>query len=82
MGGHVTVMPTSITCSNMSSMLRLWENQIPCFNRPEHAVHMVAVLAGCRKLLVGTGWTISHLVSTNGCTNHSFPLVGGPFKVL
>ena len=31
------------------------------------AVHMAAALAGCRKVLVGTGWTISHhaYVSTN-----------------
>ena len=26
------------------------------------AVHIAAALAGCRKALVGTGWTISHLV--------------------
>ena len=40
------------------------------------AVHMAAALAGCRKALVGTGWTISHLVSTNRLRNHSPPLVG------
>ena len=35
------------------------------------AVHMAAALAGCRKALVGTGWTISHLVSTStGCRAH------------
>jgi len=28
------------------------------------AVHMAAALAGCRKALIGTGWTISHLVSS------------------
>ena len=32
-----------------------------------HATHMAASL-------VNTGWTISHLVSTSGCRNHS-PLV-------
>ena len=42
------------------------------------AVHMVAALAGCRTALVGTGWIISHLVSTNGDRNHSSPLVGAP----
>ena len=36
-----------------------------------HAVHMVAALAGCGMSLVGAGWTISHLVSTNGCRNYS-----------
>ena len=41
-------------------------------------VHMAAALAGCRKALVGTGWTISHLVSTNRLRNHSPPLVGAP----
>ena len=43
------------------------------------AVHMAAALAGCRKAMVGTGWTISHLVSTNRPRNHSPPLVGAPF---
>ena len=43
------------------------------------AVHMLAALAGCRKALVGTGWTISHFVSTNRLRNHSPPLVGAPF---
>ena len=43
------------------------------------AVHMAAALAGCRKALVGTGWTISHLFSTNRLRNHSPPLVGIPF---
>ena len=36
-------------------------------------------LTGCRKALVSTGWTISHLVSTNRLRNHSPPLVGAPF---
>ena len=35
------------------------------------AVHMAATLAGYRKALVGTGWTISHLVSTNKLRNQS-----------
>ena len=47
-----------------------------------HAVHMAAALADCRTALVGTGGTISHLVSTNGCRNHSSPLVGAPFPDL
>jgi len=37
---------------------------------------MVAALAGCRKALVGTGWTISHLVSTNTCRGTISGLVG------
>ena len=41
-----------------------------------HAVYIVAALAVCRTALVGTGWTISHLLSTNGLRNHSSPLVG------
>ena len=40
---------------------------------------MAAALAVCRTALVGTGWTISHLVSTNGCRNCSSPPVGAPF---
>ena len=35
------------------------------------AVHMAAALAGCSIALVSTGWTISHLVSTNRFRNHS-----------
>ena len=49
---------------------------------PTYAVHMVAALAGYRTALVGTCWTISHLVATNGCRNHSSPLVGAPFPDL
>ena len=41
-----------------------------------HAMHMAAALAGCRTALVGTGSTISHLVSTNRCKNHSSSHVG------
>ena len=41
-----------------------------------HAMLMVAVLAGCRKALVGTGWGISLLFSTKGW---SFAFVGAPF---
>ena len=41
------------------------------------AVHMAAALAGHRKALVGTGWTISHLVSTNRLRNHSPPTTSG-----
>ena len=33
------------------------------------AVHMAVALTGCRKALVSTGWTISHLVSTNRLRN-------------
>jgi len=43
------------------------------------AMHMVAALASCRKALVSTGWTISHLVGTNRLRNHSPPFVGAPF---
>ena len=43
-------------------------------------MHMEGTLAGTA--LVGTGWTISHFVSTNGCRNHSSPLVGAPFLEL
>ena len=32
------------------------------------SVHMAAALAGCRKALVGTGWSISLPFDTNGCT--------------
>ena len=46
------------------------------------AVHMAAALAGCRKTLVSTDWTISHLVSTNRLRNHSPPLVGGTISGL
>ena len=46
------------------------------------AVHMATALAGCRIALVGTGYTITHPVSTNGCRNHSSPLVETPFLVL
>ena len=31
-----------------------------------HAMHVVAALALCRTVLVSTGWTTSHPVSTNG----------------
>ena len=30
-------------------------------------VHMAAVLAGCRKALVGTGWNITLFFNTNWC---------------
>ena len=36
-------------------------------------------LAGCRMALVGTGWTVSHLVSLNERRNNSSPLVEAPF---
>ena len=47
-----------------------------------HATHMAVVLAGYRMALVGTAWTNSHFASTNGCRNHSSPLVGVPFLAL
>ena len=47
-----------------------------------HAMHVGAAMAGCRTALVGTGWTISHLVSTNGHRNYSSPLLGAPFPDL
>ena len=37
---------------------------------------MGVALAGCRMALVGTGWTISHLVSTDWYRNHSSPYRG------
>ena len=43
------------------------------------AVYMAAALAGYRKAWFGTGWTISHLVSTNRLRDHFPPLVGAPF---
>ena len=46
------------------------------------AVHMAAALASCRMALISTGWTISHLSSTNGCRNQSSPFVWTPFPVL
>ena len=45
-------------------------------------MHMAAALAGYRIALVGTGYTISLLVSTNRCRNHSSPLVGALFLVV
>ena len=51
-------------------------------DKTDGAVHMAAALASCKKALVGTGWTISHLVSTNRLRNHSPPLVGAPFSGL
>ena len=44
-------------------------------------MHMAAALAGCRMSLVGTSWTISHIVSMKGHRNHSSHLVGVPFLV-
>ena len=43
------------------------------------AIHMAAALSGCGMALVGTGWIISHLVSTNGCRDHCSPPVGHRF---
>ena len=43
------------------------------------AVHMAAVLVGCRKALVGTGWAVSLLFSTNSHWDHIFVLVGTLF---
>ena len=40
------------------------------------AMRMAAALAGYRRALVGIGWTISHLVSTNELRNHSSPCRG------
>ena len=41
-------------------------------------MHMGVAMAGYRMALVGTGWTIAHLVSTNRHRNHSSPLVVAP----
>ena len=43
------------------------------------AVHMATALTGCRITSVDTGWTISYLVSTNGCRNHYSSFLGAPF---
>ena len=48
----------------------------------QDAICVGVALAGCRMALVGIGWTISHLVSTNQHRNHSSPLVGAPLLVL
>ena len=37
------------------------------------AVHMVAVLAGCRKALVGTGWAISLILTQMGVDKAPLP---------
>ena len=41
--------------------------------------HRVAALAGCRTVLVATGWMIFQHVSTNGHKNHSATPVRAPF---
>ena len=45
---------------------------IPTINQAM-TVHMASALAGCRTALVGTGWTISRLVSANGNRNKYSP---------
>ena len=45
------------------------------------AVHMATALAGCRKALVGTGWTISH-PDTNGHRKGYSAFLGAPFLAL
>ena len=57
-----------------------WEGGGQAYSR--HAVHMAAALAGYKTALVGTGKTISHLVSIYGHRNHSSLLVGAPFPDL
>ena len=42
----------------------------------------VAVLAGYRKALVGTGWAISLPFSTNGCRNCSSAFFRGSISVI
>ena len=39
-------------------------------------------VAGCRKALVGTGWTISYLVSTNRLRNPPLPCRGTIFGLV
>lgn len=46
------------------------------------ALHMVAVLANCRKALVGTVWAISLYFCTNKCTKPSSRLVEALFLAL
>ena len=45
------------------------------------ALYMAAALTGFRMALVSTGWTSSHLASTNRYRNNSALLVGTPFLV-
>ena len=45
-----------------------------------HAVDMLVTLAGCRIAFVGTGWTVSYLVTTDGHRNHSSPFVLAPSR--
>ena len=45
-------------------------------------MYMAAVLARCRKALVGTGWAISLLFNTNGHRKGSSAFVGAPFLAL
>ena len=42
-------------------------------------MHMVAVVAVCRNVLVGTGWSNSCLVCTDGLRKHCSHLVGSSF---
>ena len=42
-------------------------------------MHITAVLAGYRKALVGPGWAVSLLVSTNNRRNHFSAFLGPPF---
>ena len=47
-----------------------------------HAVHVLAVMAGCRQALVSTGLAISLLFSTKWHRNRSSSLLGAPFWAL
>ena len=46
------------------------------------AVHMAAALAGCRKLLVGTGWAFLSLLTQTGVDKAPLPFLGAPFLPL
>ena len=56
-----------------------WPDTCRYWHHDQGERHMAAALNGCRTALVGIGWTISHLVSTNRLRNNSPPLVGAPF---
>ena len=40
---------------------------------PQCDMHMVAAKLGCERVMVGTGWAISH----TECIKHCFHLIGG-----
>ena len=49
------------------------------WGHPQGDLHMLAVVAVCRNALVGTRWSNSCLVRTNGLRKHCSHLVGSSF---